>query len=236
MSNLNPIGLFWRILWYWTFVHNLHSKIGTSGARSEFGKFSKKEISLEVFNMVFRKRLGRAKWSPGGVLNRNLGRGVRPTQRNPDTLFKTQKMWILLPCLRESAVISYSVQDWTKQAVFKTLKTVHKFAFSRISMKAHKIGEHYCDRRGRKGEDTKMWNCIPCSRQRTLKMIPCQNAVPRGNIWEYHPPPPSPGNGVSVRTILDHSYTMPLSDDTLTFWKGMGIASTREQISFGCLT
>ena len=27
------------------------------------------------------------------------------------TLFKTQKMEILLPCLRESAVISYPVQD-----------------------------------------------------------------------------------------------------------------------------
>ena len=48
------------------------------------------------------------------------------------TLFKTQKMPTLLPCLRESAVISYPVQDWTKQAVFKTLKMVHKFAFSRI--------------------------------------------------------------------------------------------------------
>ena len=28
-----------------------------------------------------------------------------------------------------------------KQAVFKTLKTVHKFAFSRISTKAHEISE-----------------------------------------------------------------------------------------------
>ena len=58
------------------------------------------------------------------------------------TLLKTQKMQILLPCLRESDVISYPVQDWTKQAVFKTLKTVHKFAFSRISTKAHEISEN----------------------------------------------------------------------------------------------
>ena len=38
------------------------------------------------------------------------------------TLFKTQKVSILLPCPRESAVISYPVHDWTWQAVFKTLK------------------------------------------------------------------------------------------------------------------
>ena len=34
-------------------------------------------------------------------------------------------MKIFLPCLRESAVISYPVQDWTKQGVFKTLQTAH---------------------------------------------------------------------------------------------------------------
>ena len=52
-------------------------------------------------------------------------------------------MEILLPCLKESAVISYPVQDWTKQAVFKTLKMVHKFAFSRISTKVQEISENY---------------------------------------------------------------------------------------------
>ena len=35
-------------------MHNLHSKIGTSGGQSDFRKCSKKYISLEVFNMVFR--------------------------------------------------------------------------------------------------------------------------------------------------------------------------------------
>ena len=55
MSNLNSrIGRFWRVLWCWAFVHNLHSKIGTSGTRSDFRKFLKKSISPEVFNMVFR--------------------------------------------------------------------------------------------------------------------------------------------------------------------------------------
>ena len=66
------------------------------------------------------------------------------------TLFKPQKMEILLPCLRESAVISYPVQDWTKQAVFKTLRMVHKFALSRIPMKAHEISENYVIEGGEK--------------------------------------------------------------------------------------
>ena len=59
-------------------------------------------------------------------------------------------MYILLPCLRESAVISYPVQDWTKQAVFKTLKTVRKFAFSLIPTKAHEISENYVIEGGEK--------------------------------------------------------------------------------------
>ena len=41
VSNLNRIGLFWSVLWCWAFVHNLHSKSGTSGARSVFEKFRK---------------------------------------------------------------------------------------------------------------------------------------------------------------------------------------------------
>ena len=56
----------------------------------------------------------------------------------------------MLPCPRESAVISYPVQDCTKQAVFKTLKTVYKFAFSRISTKAHEISENYAIEGGEK--------------------------------------------------------------------------------------
>ena len=59
-------------------------------------------------------------------------------------------MKIFLPCLRESAVISYPVQDWTKQGVFKTLQTAHKFAFSRIPTKAHEISENYVIKGGEK--------------------------------------------------------------------------------------
>ena len=60
---------------------------------------------------------------------------------------------MLLPCPRESAVLlTRPVQDWTKQAVFKTLKTVHKFAFSHISMKAHEISENYVIEGGEKGK------------------------------------------------------------------------------------
>ena len=36
-----------------------------------------------------------------------------------------------------------------------------------------------------------MWICIPCLRQRTLKMIPWLSERPYiGSIWEYPPPPP----------------------------------------------
>ena len=69
---------------------------------------------------------------PGAVLNRNLGRGVGRLNKIL-TLFKTRKMEILLPCLRESAVISYPVQDWTKHyRIQNNKKLVHKFAFSPI--------------------------------------------------------------------------------------------------------
>ena len=81
------------------------------------------------------------------------------------TLLKTHKMEILLPCLRESAVISYPVQDWTKQAVFKTLKTVQKFAphFKEGARNQRKL----CDRRGRKGEDLLG---RPCLRHENVKL------------------------------------------------------------------
>ena len=66
------------------------------------------------------------------------------------SLFKTQKMYILLPCLRASTVISYPGQEWTKQAVFKTLKMLHKFVFSHIPMKVPKISENYVIEGGEK--------------------------------------------------------------------------------------
>ena len=91
-------------------------------------------------------------FTPGGVLKRNSPRGVRPTQRNPDPVQDVN-----FATLRESAVISHPVQDWTKQAVFKTLKTIHKFAFSYISTKkTHEIS----DQTGRKGEDLRGQPCL----------------------------------------------------------------------------
>ena len=89
---------------------------------------------------------------PGGGVGNSTGIWVGGFGRLNETLtlFKTQKVSILLPCLRESAVISYPLQDWTKQAVFKTLKMVHKFAFSRILTKAHETSENYAIEGGEK--------------------------------------------------------------------------------------
>ena len=81
---------------------------------------------------------------PGGVLNRNLGRGVRPTQRNPDpvqdikdvnfaTLSK-RKCRNFLPCSRLD-----------QAGRIQTLQTARKFAFSPIPTKAHEISENYVD-------------------------------------------------------------------------------------------
>ena len=73
---------------------------------------------------------------PGGVLNRNLGSGVRPTQRNPDPVQDTKgvnfatlakrKCCNFLPCSRLDQAVR--IQNNT---------TAHKFAYSRIPMKAH---------------------------------------------------------------------------------------------------
>ena len=60
-------------------------------------------------------------------------------------------MYMLLPRLREGAVISYPVQDWTKQAVLKTLEA-HKVPFSHISKKADEISENYMIEGGEKEE------------------------------------------------------------------------------------
>ena len=38
---MNRIGAFWRIPWCWAFVHNLHSKIGTSVRDRIFENFRK---------------------------------------------------------------------------------------------------------------------------------------------------------------------------------------------------
>ena len=66
-------------------------------------------------------------------VNRTLGRGLRPIQRNPDPV-QDRSMYILLPCLRESAVISYPIRDWAKHYRIQNNKNVHK---------AHEISESY---------------------------------------------------------------------------------------------
>ena len=48
----------------------------------------------------------------------------------------------------------YSTGIWVGGFVFKTLKTVHKFAFSHISMKAHEISENYVIEGGERGRFT----------------------------------------------------------------------------------
>ena len=79
--------------------------------------------------------------------------------------------------------------------------------FSRISTKAHEISEHHVIEEEEKKiygddsvKDTKMWNCIPCLRQRTLKMMPWLSERPHiGNIWEY---PPTRGDLIPPDKIL----------------------------------
>ena len=85
----------------------------------------------------------------GGVLNRNLGRGVRLTQRNPDPVQHTKdvnfatlskrKCCNFLPCSRRD-----------QAGRIQTLKMVHKFAFSRILTKAHETSENYAIKGGEK--------------------------------------------------------------------------------------
>ena len=76
---------------------------------------------------VLQKIWSWGKWHsdafPGG------GRGCTQQDKwNPNPVQDIKDV-NLLPCLRESAVISFPIHDWTKQAVFKTLKTVYKFAY-----------------------------------------------------------------------------------------------------------
>ena len=104
-------------------------------------------------------------WSPGGVLNRNF-------QDTKNVNFATQSK-------RKCCNNSYPVQDWTKQAVFKTLQTACKFAFSRIPTKLHKISENYVIEGGEKEkiyggdpvQDTKM--CPGLEVTQTVSLLPC---------------------------------------------------------------
>ena len=77
---------------------------------------------------------------PGSVLNRNLGRGVRPTQWNPDLVQDT----------KDVNFATLSKRKCRNFFLFKTKQTVPKFAFSRISTKAHEISENYVVKGGEK--------------------------------------------------------------------------------------
>ena len=80
---------------------------------------------------------------PGGVLNRNFCRGVRPTQRNPDpvqdtkdvrfTTLSKRKCCNFLPCSRLDQA----------GRIQNTKNGTYKFAFSHIPTKAHEISENY---------------------------------------------------------------------------------------------
>ena len=94
-------------------------------------------MSLQDWIRRKRAALHRYKQDSGTVLNRNLGRGVRSTERNSDPVQDTKyvNFATLSKRKRESAVISYPVQDWTKQTVFN---------------EAHEISENYVIEGGEK--------------------------------------------------------------------------------------
>ena len=99
-------------------------------------------------------------WTGGG----GGGKGCL-TQRDPDPVQET-KMLIFLPSLRESAVIFYPVQDWTKHTA------AHLFAFHTSQRTHTKISEKYVQ------AERTPWKWYPVGRN-----------VPDRNTWEYSPSP-----------------------------------------------
>ena len=77
---------------------------------------------------VFQRPSG-AKNSVPGVYSTRILVGGFGRLNETLTLFKTQKMYILIPCLRESAVIFYPVQGLIKHHRIQSNKNGHKFAF-----------------------------------------------------------------------------------------------------------
>ena len=88
-------------------------------------------------------------WLPRGVLNRNLGRGVRPTQRNPDPVQDTKDVNFATLCKRKCCNF-LTCSRLYQAGRFKTLKMVHKFAFSHTLTKEHEISENYAIEGGKK--------------------------------------------------------------------------------------
>ena len=139
------------------------------------------------------------------MLNRNLGRGVRPTQRNPHPVQDT-KDEILLSCLRASAVISYPVQEWTKAGRIQNTKNGIYVGIFMHSNEGARNQRKLCDRRGRKGEDL---HRRPCLRHENVQLYtlfktedPQNDTLTVGTslYMKYMavPPPPPPPRGLSI--------------------------------------
>ena len=86
------------------------------------------------------------------------------------TLFKIQRK-ISLP------------QDWTKQAVFKTLKMVQKFAFSRISTKGAR-NQRSWEKEKICGDDVKLYTLLK-TEDPEIDTLTGRTSLNIGNIWEY---------------------------------------------------
>ena len=73
---------------------------------------------------------------PGGVLNRNLGRGGRPTQRNPNPVQDTK--YVNFATLSKRKCCNFLPCSRMDQAgrIHNTTNGTHWFAFSRIPTKA----------------------------------------------------------------------------------------------------
>ena len=146
----------------------------------------------------------------GAVLNRNLGKGVRPTQQNPDPVQDTKdvncatlskrKCCNLLPCSRLDKVLPYSME--------------HKLAFSHISMKWTKSVNIMWS----KGAKRRSFCGNTLFRQKNVKLYtlfktedPENDTLTGGmslwigNIWEYPPPPPPPPTGILSQKQQTHS-------------------------------
>ena len=103
---------------------------------------------MSTSDLILTPRDGGGGGGGGGVLNRNLGRGVRPTQRNPDPVQEAND--VNFATLSSRKCCNFLPRTRMDQAGHKTLKTVHKFAFPRISTKAHEISENYATEGGEK--------------------------------------------------------------------------------------
>ena len=107
-------------------IHSTLRLLGISNMHSEIIF-----IWVVLITMVTMVHIGQGTWPRAGGYSAGIWVGGFGRLNETLTLFTTQKMYVLLPCLRESAVISYPVQDWTKHFIFH--------AFQRRRTKSAKI-------------------------------------------------------------------------------------------------